>query len=112
MNSPYEDHADGLAELQGELGAACPQMFWNGKLWPVLPGGARFASNNSPGGFSLDSDIQLTVLTAQFGADLPDNTQTFNYPGETGKLYRIISTTPAPGQLQMRINANDAAQGL
>ena len=110
--NPYEDHAGGLAELQDELGGDCPQMYWGGKLWPVLPGGTRLASNNSPGGFALDCDIQLTVLMAQFGADLPENTQTFNYPGQNGKLYRIASTTPAPGQLQMRINANDAAQGL
>ena len=78
----------------------------------MLPGGTRLASDNTTGGFSLDSDIQLTVLVAQFGDSIPENTQTFNYPGREGKLYKITSTTPAPGQLQMRINANDASQGL
>ncbi len=108
----YSIHSQGLAALQDELGEACPQMFWNNKLWPVLPGGTRFASNNSQGGYSLETDIQLTVLTAQFGDSPPDNTQEFRYPGQDGKLYRIVSTTPAPGQFQMRINANDAAQKL
>jgi hypothetical protein len=110
--SVYDVHAASLAQLQGELGADCPQMFWNGSLWPVLPGGTRLAKDLSVGGFTLDSDLQLTVLLAQFGANLPASPQTFNYPGQTGKLYRIVSTTPAPEQLQMRINANDAEQSL
>ena len=109
----YDIHSNSLSALQDELGPDCPQMFWNGKLWNVLPGGTRLASNNSPGGFSMDSDIQLTVLLAQFGTGgIPENTHTFRYPGAEGKLYRIASTTPAPGQFQMRIKANDAAQGL
>jgi hypothetical protein len=112
MSNPYEDHADGLAELQDELGADCPQMLWNESLWPVLPGGARLAKELSTGGFSLDSDIQLTVLMGQFGANLPVSPQNFNYPGKDGKLYKITSVTPAPGQFQMRINANDAEQSL
>lgn len=110
--SVYSEHAEGLAELEAELGDDLPMIWWNGKAWPILPGGARFQRKNDSGGFTLDSALQLTVLTAQFGGQLPDSGQTINYPGENGRSYTIMSVTPAPAGYQMRINADDANQGL
>jgi hypothetical protein len=112
MSSVYTIHAASLLVVQGELGDDTPMMWWKGQEWPILPGGARFQRKNSTGGFTLDSALQLTVLTAQFGDQLPDSGQSMNYPGQNGKAYTITSVTPAPAGYQMRINADNAAQGL
>lgn len=104
----YSAHAEGLAQLQAELGADCPSLVINGKTVKILPGGARHKKDNGAGGFSLDSDIQLTCLSADFAA-APVSRQTFTYRGRT---YRIESVTTAAGGLQIRIDANDASQAL
>ncbi len=104
-------HAAGLKALENEQGASCPQLYWNGALIDVLPGGARLKRENSAGGFSLDSDLKLTCLAADFPA-LPQSQDEFNYPGQNGKLYRIVSVTTAGNGYQLHIEANDANQGL
>ena len=114
MNA-YAEHADGLRELQTELGGDCPAMWYSGKLINILPGGALAKSNNSPGGFSLVADLQLTVLCADFGDGFDFstlNTQAFNYPGADGELYRVDSTIVSPNSQQVKIIANSAAEGL
>lgn len=109
MNA-YSEHGDGLKELQSELADSCPiftpQWFNMGNI-KILPGGLKNKKDNSPGGFSLDSDLQLTCLLADFGANPPASRQLFEYLGGT---YRITTVTTAPNAVQVRINADNAAQ--
>ncbi len=105
--NPYQDHANGLSELQSELGNDCPALFINGQLIKILPGGVKLKRENTPGGFSLDSDIQLTCLSADFKAQ-PTSKQTFRYPGQNGGRFNIVSLTSMAGGFQLRINANNA----
>jgi hypothetical protein len=109
MSGAYSDHANGLSQLQNELGSECPAFTWCGKPWPILPGGALFKRENSTGGFTLDTDLQLTVLTAQFQGNLPDAQDEFQYQGHT---YRIKSITTPGNGFQMRIHADLAAGGM
>lgn len=108
--NPYAEHAAGLAELQTEMGSDCPTFT---PLWfatqpiKILPGGVRTKKDNSPGGFSLDSDLQLTCLLADFGQNPPQSKQLFTYLGGS---YKITSVTTAPKAVQVRINADSAAQ--
>lgn len=109
---PYSEHAEGLKELQAEMGDDCPVFT---PLWAsigdikILPGGVRTKKDNSPGGFSLDSDLQLTCLLADFGSTPPQSRQQFTYLGAN---YRITSVTTAPNAVQVRINADNTAQKL
>lgn len=105
--NPYQEHAEGLVELQTELGSACPTLFFNGQEIKILPGGVRLKRENEPGGFSLDTDIQLTCLSADF-KDQPASKQTFRYPGAQGPRFNIVSVTTMPGGLQLRINGDNA----
>lgn len=112
---PWKYHAEGLRALQDEAGDSCPSMFYSGGAIPILPGGAMFKSANSPGGFSINADLQLTVLAADFGAGFDfDNLeqQTFNYPGQQGDLYRISGVIMAPNGYQVRILADSASEGM
>lgn len=111
----YAIHAAGIQSVQDEQGSTCPALWYSGKLIPICPGGALFKSSNSPGGFSLDSDLQLTVLVLNFGAGFDLNSldnQTFNYPGQNGDLYRVANIIKSPNNFQVRIVANNAAEGL
>ena len=107
--SAYSDHAAQLAALQSELGGDCPSFTWNNAPYSILPGGAKFKRMNDAGGFKLESDLQLTCLTAPFGGTLPDAGQTLTY---NGLLYTITAVTPAPAGYQMRINADLNVQGM
>lgn len=100
--SVYRKHADSLRAVQNELGDDCPSFTFNGKTIRILPGGVRLKRENTPGGFSLDSDIQLTCLSADFAVQ-PQSKQTFMY---LGRQFNIVSVTPAPGGLQLRINGD------
>lgn len=100
--SVYQKHADSLRAVQNELGADCPTLTFAGKVIKILPGGVRLKRENTPGGFSLDSDIQLTCLSADFGVQ-PQPKQTFIY---LNLKYNIVAVTPAPGGLQLRINGD------
>lgn len=100
--SVYQKHADSLRAVQNELGADCPSFTFAGKVIKILPGGVRLKRENTPGGFSLDSDIQLTCLSADFGVQ-PQSKQTFTY---LGQQFNIVSVTIAPGGIQIRINGD------
>jgi len=106
----YDAHAGSLKDLQVEMGENCPVFtpLW-GELGDIkiLPGGVRTKKDNSPGGFSLDSDLQLTCLLADFDDSPPQSRHTFRY---LGSVYRITSVTTAPNAIQVRINADNAAQ--
>lgn len=108
----YQKHADGLRALQNQQGDTCPvftpQWATLGDI-KILPGGVRTKKDNSAGGLSLDSDLQLTCLLADFGASPPSSRQVFTYLGGS---YRIMSVTTAPNAIQVRINADSAAQKL
>ena len=90
-------------------------MWYNGGLINILPGGATYKSINTQGGLSINEDLSLTVLAADFGAgfdfDAMTN-QTFNYPGQGGNLYAVDSVIKSPNGFQVRILANSAAEGL
>jgi hypothetical protein len=108
----YQKHADSLRALQDEQGDSCPTFTpqWGAKQpIRILPGGLRTKKDNSAGGFSLDSDLQLTCLMADFGANPPSSREVFTYLGGN---YRITSVTLAPNAIQVRINADNAAQKL
>jgi len=76
--------------------------------WKALPGSVTFRRDLAAGGFGLDSDLRMTLTTAQFGAGpFPDSRQNILY---NGKIYRIVSVDSAPGGHQITINANDASQ--
>lgn len=111
----YAIHSDSLRALQNELGEDCPVIYYNAKNIRVLPGSAKFKSNNSEGGNSYDADFQCVCLLADFGENFNPNgmnQQTFNYPNQDGKLYRVKQTEVAPNSLQLRIYADDASEGL
>lgn len=106
--SAYTEHADGLAELQAELGESCPVIVYAGATVKILPGAASNGSKNSVGGLSLESDLQFTALLADFPS-VPTANKSFTYEGKT---YKIETVNFGPGRVQVEINANDAAQGL
>lgn len=111
----YKIHADSLKDLENEADDSCPALYYNGQLIPILPGGALFGSDNSPGGNSFNSDLQLTCLAADFGVNFDFeafNQQTFNFPNQTGRLYRVKNTITAPNGWQVRILADDSSEGL
>src|SRR5689334_2768782 len=98
--NPYKIHADSLKALQCEMGDDCPVST---PLWAsmgdikILPGGVRTKKDNSPCGLSLDSDLQLTCLLADFGENPPPSRGQFMFQGQ--KL-RITSVTTAPNGVQ------------
>ncbi len=106
--NPYAVHAGSLSSLQQEQGDDCPVAVFSGVTIKILPGGVRQRKDNSPGGFSLDSDLQLTCLSADF-PEPPRAKQTLVY---LGRSYRIETVTTMAGGLQLRLNANDANQKL
>lgn len=97
-----------MGELIEELGDYCPFIVIGGKTVRVLPDSARNSKNNDLGGMALDSDLSFTTLLANFDT-APVSNQSFTYHG---KAYRIDNIHYSPGRLQVRITANDAAQGL
>lgn len=113
----YEVHAASLAALQTEYDQGdtvkCPVFLWREQNWKSLPGGARRRKDLGVGGFSLDSDLSIVCLVAQFGVsaqaqrDLMLNTQ-LTY---LGQLYQIQTITIAAGGLQLQIECNDAQEG-
>lgn len=111
--NPFAIHAAGLNSLIAEQGSDCPVFTWNGADYQILPGGALSRKSNSPGGFSLDSDLQLTVLTAAFGdaeaarAEMLETILLY-----AGHRYKIRDISIAQGGKQMRLHCDDAAQGL
>jgi len=111
----YAIHAGSLKDLQDEAGDSCPHMWYNGGVINILPGGATYKSSNSQGGLSIDADLSLTVLAADFGPgfdfDAMTN-QTFNYPSQNGPLYSVDSVVKSPNSYQVRILANSASEGL
>lgn len=107
----YADHADGIAELQAELGSDCPMIYYRGALIKCLPGDASRGGKNEVGGISLDCDLTVTCLAADFTA-VPKSSQPFKYPGQDGNNYNIVAVQIAPGGLQYTITANDANQGV
>ncbi len=113
--SPFSIHATDLADYQAELGDDCPVMWYSGGPIKILPGGATYKTKNSQGGLSINADLSLTVIAADFGAGFDFNdltSQQFNYPGETGQLYSVDSIVKVAGGLQVRILANSSAEGL
>lgn len=106
--SAYGEHAAGLEELIEELGADCPFITYNGERIAVLPAAARNGANNSMGGISLDSDFEFVALLGDFST-VPTANKIFAYEG---KNYRIDNVIFAPGRKQVRISANDSAQGM
>jgi hypothetical protein len=111
--NPYAEHADGMRELQTELGGDCPSFVWylnktTSSTVKALPGSLLLKSSNSAGGLQLDSDFQCTCLRADF-SELPNTNQRILY---AGKMLSIDSVFVMPGGYQLRIKANDAAQGL
>lgn len=109
----YAEHADGLRELQTEQADSCPVFtpLWHAFEEPIkiLPGGVRTKKDNSAGGFSLDSDLQLTCLLADFGESPPPSNGLFTYRGQT---FKIRPFTTAPLGYQVRINADNSGQKL
>lgn len=103
------DHAAGLEEVQDDLGDECPVFTWDGTDYKCLPGGARFKRANDFGGAALSSDLQLTCLVAQFGGAPPDPAKALIYRGQR---FTVTSVTPAPGNFQMRINADLNVKGM
>lgn len=114
----YEVHSASLSALQTELdtqGAAvkCPIFTWAGKDYKALPGGAHLKKDLTMGGLSLDADLMITVLVAQFNAtanaqrDAMLRTKLIYL----GHNYRIESVTIAAGGQQLRIECRDAVQG-
>ena len=113
--NPFQIHASDLADYEAEQGADCPVMFYSGKSIRVIPGGATYKSKNSQGGLSINADLKLTVIAADFGAgfDFNDLTnQNFNYPGQNGDYYSVDSVIKIAGGFQVAILANSAAEGL
>ena len=111
----YAIHASGLRSLQTEAGDACPTMWFDGKAINILPGGAAYKTENSLGGLSINADLSLTVLAADFGPEFDFNdmtNQVFNYPGENGDEYAVDSVVKSPNGFQVRILANSSAEGL
>lgn len=116
MKNPFEDHADGLGELEAELGAECPTFTWAGKDWTVLPGGAMRRKPIDAGGFTVESDLQLTVRVWQFLSLYQSaealREQLLNTDFEYGgHRYTVETVTVAPGGHQIQIGANDGEQG-
>ena len=111
----YEIHSASLKSLQTEAGNKCPAMWFDGRAIKILPGGATYKTSNSQGGLSINADLSLTVLAADFGKDFDFNAMTnqqFNYPGQGGQLYSVDSVVKSPNSFQVRILANSAAEGL
>ena len=111
----FEAHANDLADYEAELGDDCPVMWYSGGPIKIIPGGATYETKNSQGGLSINADLSLTVIAADFGKDFDFNdltSQQFNYPGETGQLYSVDSIVKVAGGLQVRILANSAAESL
>lgn len=105
----FEIHASGIRAVQEQLGDECPTLFHNGQLVKILPGGVRLKRETTPGGFSLDSDLQLTCLSADFKTP-PTAKQTFKYPGQNGTQYSITSVTTMAGGYQLRINGDEVGK--
>jgi hypothetical protein len=108
--SIYNEHASGLRELQDELGEDCPKIWIGGRLISALAGSASLQKTISPGGFSIECDLSITCLTEDFEDVQPVQNQTFNYPGQAGRSYRIVSITSAPGGKQLQIDAVSTSQ--
>lgn len=84
-------------------------MLFNGDVIKILPGGVKLKRENTSGGFSLDSDIQLSCLSADFKAQ-PQSKQTFTYPAKGGRLYSITSVITMPTGVQLRIIGDEVGK--
>lgn len=103
--NPYDEHADGLRELQSES----PQFItWKGTDINVLPGTFTGKSANSIGGMALEADFAFACLAADFFST-PKSNEAITY---RGKALKIDSVSVVAGGKQYRITANDASQKL
>lgn len=114
MPDYFKIHARGIQSLQTVLADACPSFIWAGQTWKALPGGARKSLDQSLGGFSLDSDLSITCLVAQFGrtADAQRELMLNKLLTYLGKQYRIRDVIVAAGAQQLRLLCVDAQQGV
>ena len=106
----HEEHAAGLAEVQGDA----PATFrWRDRDWPALVSAAARTNPLVLGGFTTTANLTLTILWSDF-AD-PNSTpealrglllnSSLTYRGQ---VFNVDSVTIAPGGWQLRIEATDA----
>lgn len=111
----YAIHAASLSALQAELGVACPQVGFvaYGESLNILPGSARLRSNQTVGGFQMDSDFVFTVLVSEFGNTTAEAIRSTILNTELdylGHQYKVIAVHVMGGGLQLHIEANDLNQ--
>lgn len=114
--NPLLDHANGVSELQRELGDDCPVITWARRDYKILPGSAVRRQDLAPGGFQLNADLRFVALVETFlsssianADDLQDAMQNtvFTYLGQN---YKATSVSIAMGGLQVTVEANSAVQ--
>ena len=107
----YAVHADGVVETMNSLGTVCPQLTWNTQTYRCLPSGRMRQGILGQGGFSLNADLSVTLLAADFGGGpYPESNQDIFYPASSQFRFRIESVTWMPGGDLIRIKATAAAK--
>lgn len=112
----YDEHAESLAELQDELAADCPVFTWPTSAAPgtgvykCLVSGAQERKPLDMGGFTFDSALRITVLTATLGmsAEAARDAMSQTDLIYRGKTYRIENVTLMPTGAQLRLECKDA----
>ena len=110
----YAEHADGLAELQTELGAGCPSFAWRGLTVRCLASAARRSKEIESGGFGIESDLSLTCLRSALGYGTDDLLVAALLKSQLvyiGHTYRVESVIVAPGGKWVTIGCADFNKG-
>lgn len=110
--SPYESHANGIAEVENELAGDCPTFDWNGDSYRALPGDATRVKEHGIGGFSINASLRLTVLASAFSGSIDTIADEMRGTALTyrGEEHRITSVSVAPGGLQIEIECESSTE--
>ena len=102
----FENHADGIRQVQDYLGDACPSFTWKDQVIRMLPSGAKKRKGVTLGGFQLESDLSFTILRA----DLPDQLGLKDVITYLEEDYRVDAITRFAGDTLARFDCNNPTQ--
>ena len=113
--NPYYEHAEGIAELQNELGDDCPTITWRGVTLKCLISGSNRSKEIDPGGFGMESDLSVVCLRSEIGYETDEQLVAALLKSQlnhNGHVYRVQAAVVAPGGKWVTIKAQDLNKGV
>lgn len=110
---PAAVHAASIRSLMDQYGDACPKVtLQDGSKYRCFASTQRTGSTLGVGGFGTDAEMEVVILTADFGNNpLPARGWTLTYD-PTGKKLRIDEVKLAEGKYQVHLVLVDPTKGV